>query len=100
MAHARRMFHEALQNDEARATYAIERIQELYAVERDAKEQGLSFDERKLLREHRSLPVLESLGSWMKSQYREVTPKSAIGKPLLTAWNAGTGYRFTPKTAG
>lgn len=82
MAHARRMFNEALQNDEARATYAMERIQELYAVERDAKEQGLSFEERKLLREQRSLPVLESLVSWMKSQYMEVAPKSAIGKAL------------------
>lgn len=82
MAHARRMFNEALPNDEARATYAMERIQELYAVERDAKEQGLSFDERKLLREQRSVPVLESLGSWMKEQYIEVAPKSAIGKAL------------------
>ena len=41
MAHARRMFNEALQNDEARASYAMERIQELYAVERDAKAQGV-----------------------------------------------------------
>lgn len=82
MAHARRMFNEALQNDEARASYAMEQIQQLYAVERDAKEQGLSFAERKLLREQRSVPVLESLGSWMKVQYMEVAPKSAIGKAL------------------
>jgi transposase len=82
MAHARRMFNEALQNDEARASYAMEQIQDLYAVERDAKEQGLTFDERKELRQQRSVPVLESLGSWMKSQYLETTPKSAIGKAL------------------
>lgn len=82
MAHARRMFNEALQNDEARASYAMEQIQALYAVERDAKEQGLSFKERKHLREQRSVPVLETLGSWMKAQYMEVTPKSAIGKAL------------------
>lgn len=82
MAHARRMFNEALQNDEARASYAMEQIQQLYAVERDAKEQGLSFAQRKLLREQRSVPVLESLGSWMKVQYMEVAPKSAIGKAL------------------
>jgi len=82
MAHARRMFNEALQNDEARASYALEQIQQLYAVERDAKEQGLSFAERKILREQRSVPILESLGSWMKAQYMEVAPKSAIGKAL------------------
>lgn len=82
MAHARRLFHEALQNDEARATYAMEQMQELYAIERSAKEQGLSFAERKLLREQRSVPLLEELGSWMKRQYMEVAPKSAIGKAL------------------
>lgn len=82
MAHARRMFNEALQNDEARASYAMERIQELYAVERDAKAQGLSFDERQILRQQRSVPILVNLGSWMKSQYIEVAPKSAIGKAL------------------
>jgi transposase len=82
MAHARRLFNEALQNDEVRAAYAMAQIQELYAVEREAKEQSLSFEQRKQLRAQRSVPVLESLGSWMKAQYREVTPKSAIGKAL------------------
>lgn len=82
MAHARRLFNEALQNDEARASYALKQMQELYAIERDAKEQGLSFEERKELRQQRSVPVLESLGSWMKRQYIEVAPKSAIGKAL------------------
>jgi transposase len=82
MAHARRMFNEALQNDEARASYAMERVQELYAIERDAKEQSLSFDERHLLRQQRSIPILHDLGEWMKRQYLEVTPKSAIGKAL------------------
>jgi transposase len=82
MAHARRMFNEALQNDEARASYAMEQIQQLYAVERDAKEQGLSFAETKLLRKQKSVPILESLGSWMKAQYMDVAPKSAIGKAL------------------
>jgi hypothetical protein len=82
MAHARRMFNEALQNDEARASYAMEQIQALYAVERDAREQGLSFEEKKTLRQQRSVPILHNLGSWMKSQYMEVAPKSAIGKAL------------------
>jgi len=34
---SRRMFNEALQNDEARASYALEQIQQLYAVEKGHK---------------------------------------------------------------
>src|SRR5258706_11457708 len=45
MAHARRMFNEALENDEARATYAMKHLQKLYAIEREAKDQNLSFKE-------------------------------------------------------
>jgi len=34
MAHARRMFTEALENDATRAGYAMEQIQNLYSIER------------------------------------------------------------------
>jgi len=90
MAHARRMFNEALQNDEGRASYAMEQIQKLYAIERDAKEQGLSFDDITAVRKESAVPILESLGTWMKQQYMEVTPKSTIGKALaysIERWN-------------
>ena len=90
MAHARRMFHDALQNDEGRVAYAMEEIQKLYAIERDVKEQSLSFDQIKEVRQEKSLPILASLGTWMKQQYMEVTPKSTIGKALgysIERWN-------------
>jgi hypothetical protein len=82
MAHARRMFDEAMDNDRHRAEYAISEIQKLYAIERSCKEQGLSFDEIRTIRHDRSIPVLSSLGDWMKEQYMQVTPKSPIGKVL------------------
>jgi transposase len=82
MAHARRMFNEALNNDQSRAAYAMEQIQKLYAIERNSKEQGLSFDEIKAVRQEVSTPALESLGAWMKEQYMQVAPKSTIGKAL------------------
>jgi len=82
MAHARRMFNEALENDEARAAYAMQQIQRLYAIERNCKEQNLSFDEIKTVRQLESVPILLSLDKWMKEQYVHVTPKSTIGKAL------------------
>jgi hypothetical protein len=82
MAHARRMFHEALQNDEARASYALEQIGHLYTIERTCKEQGLNHAAIKEVRRQQAVPLLHSLGKWMKEQYMEVIPKSNIGKAL------------------
>jgi transposase len=90
MAHARRMFNEALNNDEARASHAMEQIQMLYAIERELRENNCSFDQRKAVRQERSVPVLEALGKWMKEQYMEVPPKSSIAKALaysIERWN-------------
>lgn len=82
MAHARRMFHEAMGNDESRANYVLVEIQKLYAIERRCKEQSLSFDDIKAVRQADSVPLLTALGSWMKEQYIQVLPKSAIGTAL------------------
>ena len=82
MAHARRMFFEAKDNDKAVAEYALEQIGLLYNIERKAKEQQLDPEQILQLRQTEALPVLESLGKWMKETYLKVLPKSAIGKAL------------------
>jgi transposase len=82
MAHARRMFNEALENDQARAGHGMKEIQKLYAIERTCRQQNLSFDEIKTVRQSESVPILSSLNEWMKQQYVQVTPKSTIGKAL------------------
>lgn len=82
MAHARRMFNEALNNDESRATHAMQEIQKLYMIERDCKGQQLSFEEIRKVRQEKSVAILETLCNWMKDQYMQVTPKSSIGKAL------------------
>jgi transposase len=93
MAHARRMFNDALNNDCDRAEYALEQIGKLYTIERQCKELSLNFDDTLELRKEKSVPILESLGEWMKQQYMneiEVKPKSAIGQALaysIERWN-------------
>jgi len=89
MAHARRMFYEAKDNDKAVAEYALEQIGLLYAIERKAKEQQLDPDQILQLRQTEAVPILESLGKWMKESYLKVLPKSTIGKALgysITRW--------------
>jgi transposase len=82
MAHARRMFYEALKNDSPRAEYALKQFGLLYATERKAKEQLLAPEALLELRQQESLPVLTKLGQWMKEEYTKVLPKSPIGKAL------------------
>jgi hypothetical protein len=82
MAHARRKFIESRLNDEARSDYALEQIQQLYAIERRAVDEQLTEADVLNLRQQEAIPILESLGAWMKKTYMEVLPKSAIGKAL------------------
>ncbi|MDQ3049142.1 MAG: IS66 family transposase, partial [Bacteroidota bacterium] len=46
MAHARRMFEKALDNDQVRANHALFKIQSLYAIERYLRENKISVDEK------------------------------------------------------
>ena len=82
MAHARRKFVEASTNDQARAGYALEQIQQLYAIERQAADELLPEADVLQLRQRQAIPILESLGKWMQQAYTEVLPKSAIGMAL------------------
>jgi transposase len=82
MAHARRKFDEAKDNDLTKAEYALTEIQKLYAVERKAKTDELSEGQRHQLRQEKSVPVLQDLKSWMLENYKSVLPKSTIGQAL------------------
>jgi transposase len=82
MAHVRRKFIEAQDNDAPRAQYALELIQELYKVEDQAREQALCANARKELRQQISKPILDSFGQWIKDNVTQVLPKSSIGKAI------------------
>lgn len=95
MAHARRMFHEALDNDRAVAEHALEKIRQLYAIERSCREGKLEVDRVREVRQEQSVPILLELGIWMKQKYMEALPKSAIGKALgysLERWERLSRY--------
>lgn len=84
-AHARREFERALENDKIRAGKALTFIQQLYAVERKAKEEQLSTDQLKQLRLGESLPVINELGKWIFTEVKSTLPKSQMGKALRYA---------------
>lgn len=82
MAHARRKFNDAKDNDKKRAEYALGMIQKLYKTEQYAREMCLSHDERKALRQEQSVPVLEQIETWLHEEFIRVLPKSAIGQAI------------------
>lgn len=94
-AHARRKFFDALNNDKARATHALEQIRLLYGIERRATEEGLSSGDILSKRQKEAVPILDNLHEWMIRAYTEVTPKSPIGKAIaysLHLWKGLTTY--------
>jgi hypothetical protein len=58
---ARWKFHEAKFTDRKRAEHALELYGRLYDVENYRREQNLSLDERKRIRQEKSVPVFEEL---------------------------------------
>ena len=93
MAHARRYFKEAENNDKERSTYALLNIQRLYELERQIKE--LTVEQRQQIRQDKAVPILEELRQWMIEQYKAVTPKSPIGKALdysMKRWKELSAY--------
>lgn len=82
MAHARREFVEAKDNDPARADWMLSHMQQLYQIERQAREANLSPDERYRLRQESARPILLAIKAWLDQQVREVLPKSVMGKAI------------------
>lgn len=82
LAHVRRYFEQALDNDKEKAAWMLERIGELYAIERKAREAGMTHDQRKKLREDESLHILIQIGGWLQENCTGVLPQSAIGKAI------------------
>lgn len=95
MAHARRYFEKALDNDKPRAEHALTEIQKLYVIERKAKDEQMDTDQIQILRHSESRPILDKLHQWMQEEYGKVAPKSSIGKALaysLKFWKRLSKY--------
>jgi transposase len=93
MAHARRYFDKALGNDAERASYALTRMQELYAIERRCKEMGFTPEQRYYYRRRYAKPVLKNLEKWLKSNH----PAGAGYGKVLPGNDIGTAIAYTFK---
>ena len=85
MAHCRRKFHDARKTDVNRAHQMLAWIQQLYAIERHAKD--LAATARHALRREKSKPILDTIKAWLDAHRTQVLPKSPIGEAFQYAFN-------------
>jgi len=94
-AHARRHFHDALENDRGRMGAVLVLIARLYGIEKIARERELRGEERRILREQGARPVLGQLHDYLLRIRAELLPKSVAGQAAayaLNHWTALTRY--------
>lgn len=115
MAHARRRFFEAIKalpKDQANTTTtaheAVRRIDALYAIERDIKEQAnrdpenKHSEQRQRIRLERARPLVESLHAWALARQAATLPSGKLGEAfayLLTQWPKLVRYLEDPRLA-
>jgi transposase len=93
-AHARRKFFDLARIDKAPiALQAIERIDALFAIEREIN--GAAPHERKRVRNERSRPLVVALETWLREQRRKLSASNQIAKAIqysLNRWPALTRF--------
>lgn len=84
MAHIRRKFEQALNENRSMAEYALKEIQLLYSIERQIKD--LSAKEKKSKREELSRPIMTAMRSWMENEGIKYGERTLIGKAVRYAY--------------
>lgn len=93
-AHGRRKFFELAELQKAPvAIEAVKRIDALFAIERETN--GRPPDERLAVRQERSKPLVEALGTWLTSERKKLSSKAPVAKAInysLKRWRAFTRF--------
>ena len=101
-AHARRKVFDAVRlNPEDRmAAHLVARIDELFAVDAEARHAGMDYAARHALRGERSRPLPETMKKEMETAQAAVLPASALGKAVsytLSLWDKLTRFLEYPE---
>jgi transposase len=90
-AHGRRQFVDVSENFPNECRYVLEMLGQVYVHDAEARERGLTPDERLRLHQERSRPVMDKLHAWLEAQLaeRRTEPNSGLGQAigyLLRHW--------------
>jgi hypothetical protein len=101
LIHARRGFVEGITAYPDQCRHVVEAIGEVYRVEALAKERKLSIEDRLLLHQEESGPIMDALHQWLTEQLPQklVEPNSCLGKAIkymLKRWEPLTLFLRQP----
>ena len=75
------------------AAGALKFYKKLYAIERRAKDEKLSPEERYALRQKESKPIVEEFETWLDTNYPSVLPASPLGQAFRYSMKHREGLR-------
>jgi transposase len=84
LAHGRRQFVDVAENFPDECRFVLEMLGQVYVHDAEARERGLTPEERLRLHQDRSRPVMDKLHSWLEAQFaeRRTEPNSGLGKAI------------------
>lgn len=92
-AHNRRNFVKVVLNFPEQCRFVLETLGDVYGYNAEAREQGLSAEERLHFHQEHSGPLMEKLHTWSQVQFekRNVEPNSGLGQAISYAVCSNTG---------
>lgn len=91
LAHGRRQIVEVAPNFPVECRHVLERLGEVYRNDAQARDAGMTPEQRLRFHQQQSKPIMDGLHDWLKAQFdeRKVEPNSSLGKAityLLRHW--------------
>jgi transposase len=85
LAHGRRKFVEVTPNFPEECRFVLESLGEVYGYDDQARDRGMTPEERLGLHQEHSGPVMEKLHAWLSAQFeeRKVEPNSGLGQAIF-----------------
>ena len=102
LAHARRKYVDAVkvQGNDRESAHIVELMDELFAIDREAREQNLDHAQRNVLRQQRAPKLLEQIRAAALALQKTALPRSAAGQAAgytLSLWNKLTVFLKYPE---
>jgi transposase len=87
MAHARRKLVDALDHQPTQSQWLVMEMRKLYLIERHAREEAMTAEQRKVLRAQLAAPILAAMKTRLEEIRPSVLPQSPLGKAVRYALN-------------
>lgn len=95
MAHARRKVLEALDHQPSQAQWLVVEMRKLYLIERHARQEAMTAEQRKGLRAQLAAPILAGMKTRLEELRSSLLPQSPLGKAVgyaLAEWEPLNRY--------